>query len=154
MSAQLNSLPVPRPMACADLEAVEAIEREVYTHPWTRGNFTDSLAAGYHCRVLEQSGVIVAYAVTMIAAGEAHLLNLSVAAAMQRRGIGGGLLRHMIGLAREQSAQVMYLEVRLSNLAAQNLYARHGFAEIGRRRGYYPAHDGREDAVTMERRLA
>lgn len=154
MSAQLDALPRLRPMAVADLDAVEAIERAVYTHPWTRGNFSDSMASGYHCRVLERAGVVAGYAVTMIAAGEAHLLNLSVAAPLQRQGLGSELLRSVFALANEQAVHVIYLEVRLSNAAAQALYARHGFVGIGRRRGYYPAHDGREDAVTMERRLA
>lgn len=154
MSAQLKALAQMRLMTADDLAAVETIEQSVYTHPWTRGNFADSLAAGYHCRILEQDGRVAGYAVLMVAAGEAHLLNLSIAAALQRRGLGGELLRLMTQLARDCGAQTLYLEVRASNLAGRALYARHGFAEIGTRRGYYPAHDGREDAVTMEKKLA
>lgn len=154
MSAQLNMMPRVRPMTAADLDAVESIEQSVYTHPWTRGNFADSLAAGYQCRIMESNDGIVGYAVMMVAAGEAHLLNLSIAAPLQRRGLGGELLRFMLQLARDCAAGTLYLEVRASNLAGRALYARHDFAEIGVRRGYYPAHDGREDAVTMERKLA
>jgi ribosomal-protein-alanine N-acetyltransferase len=154
VSAQLDVLSRMRLMTAEDLAAVETIEQSVYTHPWTRGNFADSLAAGYHCRILERDGRIAGYAVLMVAAGEAHLLNLSIAAALQRRGLGSELLRFMTQLARDCGAQTLYLEVRASNLAGRALYAGHGFAEIGNRRGYYPAHDGREDAVTMEKKLA
>lgn len=142
-----------RLMTGADLAAVEAIERAVYTHPWTRGNFADSLAAGYQCWVMARDGEVAGYAVTMVAADEAHLLNLSIAAPLQRRGLGGELLEFTLQLARDCGARTVYLEVRESNSAARTLYARHGFAEIGIRRGYYPAHAGREDAVTMERKL-
>jgi ribosomal-protein-alanine N-acetyltransferase len=153
MSAQPETIRRFRPMTVADLDQVEVIERSVYTHPWTRGNFTDSIEAGYHCWILESRGSIAGYCVVMIAAGEAHLLNLSVAAELQRRGLGSELLGFVIGLAREHAAATVYLEVRASNSAGRALYARHGFAEIGMRRDYYPHAAGREDAVTMERKL-
>lgn len=153
MSALPASLRRFRPMTAADLDQVDAIEQAVYTHPWTRGNFADSIEAGYQCWILESCGSIAGYCVVMIAAGEAHLLNLSVAAALQRRGLGGELLDFVIALAREQEAASVYLEVRASNIAGRALYARHGFAEIGLRRDYYPGHSGREDAVTMEKKL-
>ena len=124
MSAQLDTQPRLRLMTAGDLDTVEAIERSVYTHPWTRGNFADSLASGYHCWVME------------------------------RRGLGSELLQFVLQLARDCAAVTIYLEVRASNQAGRGLYARHSFAEIGNRKGYYPAHDGREDAVTMEKKLA
>jgi ribosomal-protein-alanine N-acetyltransferase len=154
MSAQLDAQPRLRLMTAGDLDTVEAIERSVYTHPWTLGNFADSLASGYHCWVMERDGRLIGYAVTMVAAGEAHLLNLSIAADLQRRGLGSELLQFVLQLARDCAAVTIYLEVRASNQAGRGLYARHGFAEIGIRKGYYPAHDGREDAVTMEKKLA
>ena len=154
MSAQLDTQPRLRLMTAGDLDTVEAIERSVYTHPWTRGNFADSLASGYHCWVMERDGRLIGYAVTMVAAGEAHLLNLSIAADLQRRGLGSELLQFVLQLARDCTAVTIYLEVRASNQAGRALYARHSFAEIGIRKGYYPAHDGREDAVTMEKKLA
>lgn len=154
MSARLDDLPRLRHMVADDLAAVDAIERVVYTHPWTPGNFSDSLEAGYQCWVLERAGVVAGYAVVMIAAEEAHLLNLSIALPLQRQGLGSELLRFVIQLARDCKAQTIYLEVRESNLAGRGLYAQHGFAEIGLRRGYYPAGDAREDAVTMEKKLS
>lgn len=154
MSAQLDDLPRFRRMTVEDLAAVEAIENSVYTHPWTIGNFSDSLEAGYHCWVMERAGGVVGYSVVMIAADEAHLLNLSIALPLQRQGLGSELLRFVIKLARNYNAQTIYLEVRESNAAGRGLYAQHGFAEIGVRRGYYPAGAVREDAVTMEKKLA
>lgn len=153
MSAQLDTLPRYRRMTGADLDAVMAIEDAVYTHPWTRGNFGDSLAAGYHCWIVECGGEIAGYSVVMIAAGEAHLLNLSVSAPWQRRGLGRELLVFVLKLARDYAARRILLEVRPSNAAARSLYAAAGFSEIAVRRGYYPAGEAREDAVVMQLEL-
>ncbi len=157
MSAQLNAAPGLRRMNQSDLDAVMAIESVIYTHPWTRGNFIDSLNAQSHSYVLEQHGVIVGYAMLMTGAGEAHLLNLSIASAWQRRGLGRELLYRIIDVARELKVQKIFLEVRASNVAARALYAQAHFSEIGLRRGYYPAHgteDGREDAIVLACELA
>jgi ribosomal-protein-alanine N-acetyltransferase len=150
VSAQLETSPRFRRMTESDLDTVMAIENVIYTHPWTRGNFADSLAAKSHCHVMQWHGVMVGYAVLMTAADEAHLLNLSIAAAWQQRGLGRELLDYMIGFARELKVQKIFLEVRASNTAARALYANSRFREIGVRRGYYPAHAGREDAIVLE----
>ena len=154
MSALLKVAPQFRRMVAADLEAVMAIENVVYPHPWTRGNFSDSLKEGYHCWVLEAGGELIGYSVVAIAVGEAHLLNLSIAAALQRRGYGRELLAFVIKLARDFGAVKMYLEVRPSNEPGRCLYASAMFREIGRRRGYYPDKGRPEDAVVMELDLA
>jgi ribosomal-protein-alanine N-acetyltransferase len=153
MSALLDNLPLYRRMTADDLDTVVAIENEIYPHPWTRGNFSDSLIAGYHCWIMELGGEIVGYSVVMIAAGEAHLLNMSIAAEWQRRGLGRELLKFLLKLARDFHAHKIYLEVRPSNIAGRRLYASAGFSEIATRRGYYPATRGREDAVIMELEL-
>lgn len=150
MSARLDTAPRYRRMTTRDLDIVMVIEQAIYSQPWTRGNFSDSLAAGYHCWIAECGDMVVGYSVVMIAAGEAHLLNLSVAAQWQRRGLGSELLRFMLGLARDCAVARIYLEVRPSNTAALALYTQAGFARIGVRRGYYPARGGSEDAVVME----
>jgi [ribosomal protein S18]-alanine N-acetyltransferase len=149
-----HGLPSLAPMREQDLDEVMAIESAIYTHPWTRGNFADSLRAGYECRVLRLGGELLGYFVLMVAAGEAHLLNLSIAAAHQRSGHGSGLLGEAMGLARSQGARSLFLEVRPSNSAAQALYTRFGFRKIAVRRGYYPAHAGREDALVLNLPLA
>lgn len=147
----MHEAPRYRRMAEADLGAVMAIENVLYPHPWTVGNFRDSLAAGYHCWLLDCAGDAAGYGVLTIAAGEAHLLNLSIAARWQRQGHGAALLAFLLKLARDYGALRVLLEVRPSNAAGCALYARANFREIGRRRGYYPDGDGREDAVVMER---
>ena len=160
VSAFPAALPAPSeaalelaPMLVSDLDAVVDIERNAYAFPWTRGNFADSMAACHACQVLEWHGVTAGYAVLMNGAGEAHLLNLSVAASWQRRGLGSALLRYMMDGARTSGAGKVFLEVRVSNTAARGLYAKSDFREIGIRRGYYPSFNGREDAVVLERAL-
>jgi len=152
MSAVLKEVPELEPMREADLAEVLAIESAIYSHPWTLGNFTDSVRAGYDCLTYRMNGrrsggELVGYFILMAAAGEAHLLNLSVAARHQRRGHGSALLREASALARRRGAGNMFLEVRPSNQAAQSLYTRFGFRRIAVRRDYYPAHIGREDAL-------
>jgi len=149
MSAVLKQAPQLAPMNAADLDAVVAIEQAVYTHPWTRGNFADALRSGNLCRTWRLGGELVGYFVLLCAAGEAHLLNLSIAEGRQRRGHGAALLREAMRVARESGARTIFLEVRPSNLAGKALYERFGFRKIALRRGYYPAHGGREDALVL-----
>jgi len=149
MSAVLKDIPGLQPMREDELAEVMAIEKAIYTHPWTQGNFADSLRAGYECRTWRLNGELVGYFVLMAALGEAHLLNLSIAEAHQRRGHGTALLREAAGLARALGAKNVFLEVRPSNRAAQGLYTRFGFRKVAVRRGYYPAHSGREDALVL-----
>jgi ribosomal-protein-alanine N-acetyltransferase len=149
MSAQLDTLPDFRPMRAADLDRVMGIEPVIYSHPWTRGNFDDSLKAGYSCWVVECGGELAGYGVLMIGVREAHLLNLSVATAWQRRGFGRMLLEHFMRIARSSDASQIFLEVRPSNVPARRLYAQFGFLEITLRRDYYPSARGREDAILM-----
>lgn len=150
MSAQLQETVFIRPMCLEDVEAVVAIEYEIYPFPWSYGIFRDSLNAGYSCWVYEFSGNVIGYGVMMVAVGEAHLLNLGIAPDWQGRGLGRRFLYQLIGLARDCHAEVMMLEVRPSNVAARLLYQSTGFSEIAVRKKYYPTEDGREDAVLME----
>ena len=149
MSAQFDNLPEFRPMRAADLDRVMEVELALYSHPWTRGNFEDSLTAGYSCWMVECGGALAGYGVLMIGVREAHLLNLSVAPTWQRRGVGRMLLEHFVHIARGSEAAQVFLEVRPSNAAARRLYVGHGFREITVRRGYYPCGRGREDAILM-----
>jgi ribosomal-protein-alanine N-acetyltransferase len=142
------------PMRAEDVDAVMAIEHAVYPFPWTRGNFIDGLRAGYCSWLLRagprgKRGSLIAYSLVMVAVDEAHLLNLSVDAGHQRAGAGWRMLEWMAQQAREHGARGMFLEVRPSNLPALRLYERYGFRNVGCRRGYYPAHEGREDAIVM-----
>ena len=149
----MSAVPIPqlryRQMRMNDLPEVAGMEKSLYEFPWSIGNFRDSVAAGYDCWVATHGETVIAYAVLMVALDEAHLLNFAVAAEWQNQGIGRGFLRHMIGVAREARCQIIYLEVRPSNLAARHLYRKNGFQQIAIRPEYYPAIHGREDALFL-----
>ncbi|MEI8361698.1 MAG: ribosomal protein S18-alanine N-acetyltransferase [Betaproteobacteria bacterium] len=138
-----------RPMQLDDLDAIMLIEPQIYPYPWTRGNFSDSLNSGYSAWVLAEREQIIAYALMMMVLDEAHLLNLSVAKSHQKQGLGRLLLEHMLQIAKNHRAANMFLEVRTSNISAIALYENIGFNEMAIRRAYYPAVNGREDAVLM-----
>ena len=140
---------VLRLMQVEDLPWVMEHEPRIYPYPWSEANFADSLSAGYLCRVLEVDGVPVGYGVMMLVLDEAHLLNLSVIATEQGKGLGRQLLSRLCDEARTHGASQCFLEVRPSNVNAHRLYTAFGFVDIARRRGYYPAAGGREDAIVM-----
>jgi ribosomal-protein-alanine N-acetyltransferase len=146
----MNGAPRRRAMTVADITPVMRLEAQAYSHPWTHGNFVDSLAAGHLAEVLE-SDAVIGYFVAMVGVDELHLLNLTVAPAWQGHGHGSALLEAVLVQARALHLPTVWLEVRASNERARALYARRGFDEVGLRRGYYPAQRGREDAVVMRR---
>lgn len=140
-------------MTEADLAEVVALEKRVQAFPWSLGNFCDALAAGYSAWLAWAQEELAGFIVTMPAVDEAHLLVIGVAPQRQRSGLGSALLAHACAAARQAGMRRMLLEVRPSNTAALAFYQRREFAEIGRRRGYYPAAQGREDAIVMARTL-
>lgn len=139
------------PMRPNDVDEVHALECSVFPHPWSRANFTESLASGYDAwTVRDAEGVLVGYYLLMYAVDEAHLLDVAVCASRQRQGLGRHLLDCIGARAREQGMLSVLLEVRPSNERALAVYRRYGYREIGRRKAYYPAHAGqREDAIVM-----
>ena len=141
------------PMIEADLESVVAVENSIQAFPWTLGHFQDSLRAGHECWLQRETGELMAYSVTMPVVDEVHLLDIGVAKQHQRAGVGARLLGYLCERARSQQMVRMLLEVRPSNLAAIAFYDRFSFSEIGRRRNYYPAMQGREDAIVMAKSL-
>jgi [ribosomal protein S18]-alanine N-acetyltransferase len=140
-----------RPMQASGLDAVLAIESAAYDFPWSRGNFVDSLAAGYWAQwLIGRPSQLLGYVIAMNGVHEMHLLNLTVAAAHQHTGHARYMLDTLVAHARERGAEQLWLEVRVSNQRGRALYLRYGFDEIGVRKGYYPAaHGQREDAVVM-----
>ena len=143
-----------RPMTEADLPRIHRIELASYEYPWSPGNFSDSLSAGYSMWVREAENEIIGYYAMMAAAGEAHLLNLTIAPVWRRHGLGRDLLAHCLACACDHQADSLFLEVRTSNTAAIALYRSSGFIDLAVRRGYYPARDGREDALIMKKELS
>lgn len=139
------------PMTVAQLDRVLAVEQAAYEFPWTRGNFIDSLHAGYLARVLlGERDALLGYYVAMAGPAEMHLLNITVAPAHQRRGHAWYMLDALVDTSRAQRATQLWLEVRQSNTRAREVYERYGFETVGLRRRYYPAQGGtREDAVVM-----
>jgi [ribosomal protein S18]-alanine N-acetyltransferase len=149
----IQPAPQLRDMSWDDIDAVLNIEQQVHSHPWTRGMFNDSLAHGYICKIYALENEIVGYAVLMPALDEVHLLDIGIAQAYQRKGLGGNLLNIIKELSIYHKFLRVILEVRRSNLAANALYRKAGFQDIGVRRDYYPAENGREDALVMEYKL-
>lgn len=137
-----------RPMTEADLDAVLKIEYAAFSHPWTRGIFTDGIKS-YDCWLMFEGSQQVGHGVINVIIDEAHLLNITVKPESQGRGLGLRLLEHLMDRARALNARECFLEVRASNESAYRLYERYGFNEVGHRRGYYPAVGGREDALVM-----
>jgi ribosomal-protein-alanine N-acetyltransferase len=143
-----------RAMCPGDLATVSAMEVASYEFPWSAGIFGDCLKAGHSCWVLTVDAVIVGYGILSVGAGEAHVLNLCIAPTRRSQGLGLHLLQRLIGVAGWNHAARIFLEVRPSNAHAIALYLSVGFHEIGRRPRYYPARDGREDAIVMAFDLA
>jgi tRNA threonylcarbamoyladenosine biosynthesis protein TsaB len=141
-------------MTASDVEEVAAIESRVQSFPWTRKNFTDGLASGYRGWVVRRMGAMLGFALVMDAPDMAHLLVIGVRPDAQRQGVGERLLRRCIDHCRQSGLPALTLEVRPSNTQAIAFYHRHGFVQVGLRRGYYPASQGREDAWIMTLPLA
>ena len=156
-SAEVTTdLPAPqrlvrfRAMTPFDIAGVAAVEKSSYQFPWSEGIFRDCVRVGYLCRVAECEGEIVAYGIVAMGAGEAHVLNLCVSPRMRGRGVGRQMLMLLIERASQAGMQDVFLEVRPSNMHAIALYQSVGFVEVGRRRGYYQAVEGREDALVLK----
>jgi [ribosomal protein S18]-alanine N-acetyltransferase len=142
-----------RPMRETDLAAVLDVERAAYEFPWTRAIFRDCLRVGYQCFVYETPTGLIGHGLMSVGAGECHLLNICVHPSYRRRGLGRTMVDFLLRLAKRKGARVALLEVRLSNVGAYKLYTDMGFDEIGIRKEYYPARQGREDAIILARDL-
>jgi [ribosomal protein S18]-alanine N-acetyltransferase len=141
------------PMTEARLDEVVAIEGRAYDHPWTRGNFADSIRSGYQAQLLCGGGTVLGYFVAMKGVDEVHLLNITVAPRHQGQGWGRVMLDALALWSRAQGAQWLWLEVRTTNVRAQQIYLRYGYRRVGERKNYYPADHGREDAIVMSFKL-
>ena len=138
-----------RPMRAGDVAAVLETEKAAYEMPWDEEIIADCLRVGYSCWVAEIGALVVGHGTLTIGAGECHVLNLCIHPQWQGIGLGRRMLRRLLMVARIQGADTAFLEVRESNAPALGLYRSEGFCEIGTRRGYYPARNGREDAIVL-----
>lgn len=143
---------VLREMTQPDVEGVMKIEEVVCDFPWTYSIFSDCIKVGYSCWVLEdkEKEEIVGYGLLSIAGEEGHILNLCIRPENQRQGLGRRMMQHLVSQAKLLQANSVYLEVRVSNHGAYHLYQSLGFTVIGQRKDYYPAVNGREDALVLE----
>jgi ribosomal-protein-alanine N-acetyltransferase len=158
------------PMQVADLDAVLAIESISHLHPWTKGNFSDSLAAAHWAYCIRpslseddevpgtflDSQALWAYCILYPAVDELHLLNITVSPQLRKLGLGARLMQAIEGVASQQKMPRIILEVRPTNVPALALYQKLGFEQIGLRKGYYPASPEtglREDALVMAKSI-
>jgi len=142
-----------RRMELEDLASVMLIEEKAYPHPWAKTIFVDSILKGYFCQLCAIDHAVVGYAVMSTGAGEAHILNICIDDKHQNKGFGRDLLHHMMALAKKNAVNTLFLEVRISNFIAKQLYESEGFNEIGLRKGYYPAGANREDALVFAKEI-
>ncbi|MCU0734341.1 MAG: ribosomal protein S18-alanine N-acetyltransferase [Methylotetracoccus sp.] len=142
-----------RPMRRSDLSVISRIEESAYEFPWEPIAFRDCLSVGYNCWVGEKAGRILSYGIVTVGAGESHILNLCVAPEVQGSGYGRRTLEKLMEVAKGYRAEMVMLEVRPTNKTAIRLYRKMGFNEIGTRKDYYPAKNGREDALVLARML-
>lgn len=149
MSAVIDSNQGFLPMRLSDVDEVMEIELTLYDYPWTKSILSDCIQVGYSSWIYKLNYEIQAYCVLSSGAGEAHILTLCVKKEYQGQGLGKMLLQHLIDVAKDHKAEVLLLEVRPSNTTAVHLYHKYGFNEVGTRQGYYPAKEGREDALIM-----
>ncbi|MFD2229262.1 ribosomal protein S18-alanine N-acetyltransferase [Alkalimarinus sediminis] len=140
-----------RKMLVSDLGSVLTVERSAYSHPWTEGNFRDSLEGNDEVWLLESNDKLLGHGVISVAVGEAHLLNICVANHSQRQGLGRYILHHLLTRSELLGAGIMFLEVRESNSPALALYQSERFEQIGVRKNYYPLGSERENALVMSR---
>ena len=143
-----------RPMRDTDVSALMEVETEAYHFPWTAGIFHDCLRVGYSCWVVSQHNPVDSYGIMTVGAGECHILNVCVRPALQSSGLGRFMMDHLLELAGEYKADTAFLEVRPSNKPAIHLYESMGFNQVGVRRDYYPAAQGREDALILAKTLS
>lgn len=142
-----------RRMKTDDVAQIMQVEKSVYQYPWTEGIFNDCIRVGYECWLAEIDETMVAHAVISIAAGESHILNISVDNQYQGQGIGKRFIEFLVDIAKSKKVSTILLEVRPSNVQAINCYIATGFNEIGCRKDYYPAPNGREDALLFAREI-
>jgi ribosomal-protein-alanine N-acetyltransferase len=155
----MSALPQPievqfEPLLAPWLDRVLLVEQRSYAHPWNRTNFLDALHAGYQAQILLADHTVLGYFVAMKGVDEVHLLNITVAPEHQGQGWARVMLEALDIWARGQGAQWLWLEVRVGNTRAMQVYERHGYRRMGQRKQYYPAGNGqREDAVVMSLKL-
>ena len=136
-----------------DIETVLDIERESNPFPWTIKNFKDCLEKGHYSLVLKEDKKVIGFAILSVSIEESHLLNIGLTSSKRRLGLGRELLEKIIMAAAVMGSKKIFLEARISNSVAIDLYKALGFKKIGLRKNYYRLKEGREDAILMSKSL-
>lgn len=153
MSAVLKESSGFRSATEYDLETIIEIEHLAYEFPWSDRLLCDCLKNGhFFCTMIEQEAII-GYGIMSCALDEAHILNICIDPQWQGQGMGKRLLFHLLDIARKHKAEMAFLEVRISNAIAQQLYESNGFDQYGTRKDYYPMGRIWEDAVLYAKTL-
>lgn len=118
--------------------------------PWTEGMLRDCFVAGYDVYGITENQKIIAYVIMRVINDEAEILNIAVDKHFRRKGYGKLLLQQLLELLKQKHMQKIFLEVRVSNVAAINLYEKLGFKKIAVRKNYYAAGKQREDAWVFQ----
>ena len=141
-----------RPMTLSDVSEVARIETTAFTTPWSESTFRSLLGrSGVELWVAEWGDQLAAYAILWMVLDGGELANIAVRRDLRGRGIGSGLLGRILTVAEDSGVRSLYLDVRESNRLAREMYARHGFLEIGIRKGYYEG--PHEDARVLRKSL-
>lgn len=144
-----------RPALAADLAGLAVIHAQAFARPWSEADLQAMLAGdGVSALVAEAGGTLAGFIMLRVVADEGEILTLAVVTAMRRRGAGRALVQAALESGRVGGAAALWLEVAEDNPAARQLYEQVDFAEIGRRKGYYPRSEGAAvDAVVLRRIL-
>ena len=136
-------------MRLKDIDAVAEIEEATFARPWSRESFRQEVTRNAVARYLvaEKDGQILGYAGAWIILDESHITNIAVREDARGRGLGKRLTKELLQILSNLGACYATLEVRVSNVRAQNLYKSLGFVSVGKRKRYYE--DNNEDAYLM-----
>ena len=132
---------------------VLVIERDSYGYPWSEKIFYDCINNNYFCKVLVLDNKLIGYLITSIVQNECHIMNLCVKKEYRNFGYGKLILNELYDELIKLNCEVIFLECRPSNKPALKLYSTLGYNEIGKRRNYYPAPNGYEDAVILAKNV-
>ncbi|MCC8141518.1 MAG: ribosomal protein S18-alanine N-acetyltransferase [Lachnospiraceae bacterium] len=138
-----------RKMEWDDVPDVAALERSIFSEPWTQRGFEQAIAMEQNLFLVaeEPDGPIAGYCGLYAAGDEGEITNVAVSIKMRRQGIGETMLEEILKMAGEQGLSQIFLEVRESNVGAICLYEKFGFEPCGRRINFYRWPD--EDALCM-----
>ena len=142
------------PMDRGHIPQLAALERECFSTPWSENMLSDALFDPKASFIVAEDGEggVLGYAGLQVVLDEGYIANVAVAEEYRRQGVAGELLGVFLRFARAHRLAFLTLEVRVSNTAAIQLYLKHGFAQVGRRKNYYT--HPKEDAIIMTREFS